>query len=717
MECLGSSFEGVWFTCGTVLAQCACSVPYPTTSTRRRPQRPVTRRGSAQPPDAVRRRYRAWIVGAATVVLLLLGLHWAREREPANDSARQPRPADETSKHERSAADVAHVPGRQSVTRSAVEPSITLRAGPARISGSVVDAEGGPIIGALLTLRSPKGAEPLASAVSDAEGQWELNGPEGEAVLFTRAEAYADVFSKVVAPSAGLTIVLARASSIHGRVIDEAAEPVVGVNVLVRSASNPNEPIHMLPSDAAGRFRVPGLLGGNYEVSASSAQWASAAALVSVDVGTNSDEIVLVVRAATRVSVVIGAGGEPCRETYVSLTGPSGEQTRFSDSGNVTFDGIWPGQYVLAARCPGALDHEERVVVDTAPVRVERDLDKGLSVSGRVQTEQGNAVAGAVVQVRALDAQGADGSCTSDDLGEFTCSGLTAGEYDCAVELNGEPVTDVVRVSVAGRVHGVVLHARSMGNLEVSLEPGGNTQASVYVRAERIGVREGTRQGADKWLFEGLPLGSYDVYAERPDPESTQRVELEHDGEFVRVALRTPPALAIGGTLLTADGNPVIGTWVHASSAEALWGDSTASSTARVLTDDAGRFELAGLATGMYDLHAENSTGSGHQRQVAAGSRAVIVQFESGAELAAHVRDAAGEPAKVFALTFQRAGENGTVVSGRNGRWQASNLSPGTYLLTASAAGASARREVMLSAGSHMNVDLELQASNVEAAD
>ncbi len=602
-------------------------------NTQRRSSRPFSRRGWVTVLCPASRLPRVWVAVSTGAVLVICYLLWGRASETTNEATRAASASSETGKHDpRPRAKVTFSREPHSVPVLATGLTVMAPAGPAQISGSVVDAEGGPVVGALVSLRASRGTQPITSAVTDAAGQWGLSGPAGAGVLFTQAEAYAEVFTPVFAPSASLTIVLARAAGVRGRVVDETDAPVAGVPVKVRSMSNASEPSHSAQSDEDGRFSVASLFAGTYEVSVASAHWASEVATVVLDVGNSSDEVRLVLEAATSVTVSLSVGEEACGEAYVSLASPNGDRTHTSDSGRVVFEGVLPGDYELVASCSGTLEHREHLVVAKAPLHLERVLDPGLSVSGRVETQHGRRVAGKAVQLRALNRTGADSACSTDDAGEFTCSGLVAGAYDCSVEISGEPVTEVVRVLVADSpVNGVILQLKATGNIEVRLEPDEHAvQPTVYVRGDGIAAQTGARQATGTWLFEQLPLGEYEAYVHQPEPEFTTRVRLEHDGEVAVVTLTPPRALTISGNVVTPDGNPVIGVWVRAAGTEPTWGEPMATNQRSALTDDAGHFELLGLAPGTYDLSAESSSGSGHARQITAGDSSVVLRFEAG---------------------------------------------------------------------------------------
>jgi len=128
-------------------------------------------------------------------------------------------------------------PGHLPETRSVQIPFrgppliVTLRQGGARVTGTVLDASGGPIAGA--QLRATDGNEqPLALSTADAAGEFSLSVVEGGVLVVAEADGYSREMRTVRAPLGGLKIVLAPVASLVGRVLVEGTrEPIAGARV------------------------------------------------------------------------------------------------------------------------------------------------------------------------------------------------------------------------------------------------------------------------------------------------------------------------------------------------------------------------------------------------------------------------------------------------------------------------------------------------------
>ena len=131
-----------------------------------------------------------------------------------------------------------------------------------------------------------------ASATTDREGRYELRGLEpGSYQVFARAEGYLErAYGRQNASrsgtsivvqggyaTTGITIALARAGVIHGRVFDESGNGLAGVEVgLLTQRYGPTgrewSPTASALTDASGLFHVQDLSPGEYLVGAHTSQ-------------------------------------------------------------------------------------------------------------------------------------------------------------------------------------------------------------------------------------------------------------------------------------------------------------------------------------------------------------------------------------------------------------------------------------------------------------
>src|SRR6478752_2975849 len=244
---------------------------------------------------------------------------------------------------------------------------ITLERGGETVSGTVVDASGGPIPGAVVTLQ-PHGSEAPTMLVSDAHGAFSGQSAVRELDVLARAEAYSSARLAIRAPASGVTLSLAPAAAIAGKVVDaEHEQPLEDVTVVVVSADAPGDP-RTAATDAAGEFRVADLLPGTYQVVARSARWRTDVRSVELEVAVSSDPVVLRARASATLTGSVLVAGEPCDDGSVELRAGGHTEYQAAVNGLVHFEGLSPGKVKALVRCQGALSREDVITVGAEPL-------------------------------------------------------------------------------------------------------------------------------------------------------------------------------------------------------------------------------------------------------------------------------------------------------------------------------------------------------------
>jgi hypothetical protein len=437
-----------------------------------------------------------------------------------------------------------------------------------------------------------------------------------------------------------VTLVLAPGGEIVGRVVDAASdEPAPGV---VLTASSPHADTQMpgaAVSDAEGEFRILGLAGGGwYQVNAKSDQWRGDEQWVNLGVGQSSEPLVLRVRAATLLTGSVKRAGEPCPEAMVTASGPAADAAYSSETGAVRLEGLLPGSYRINVYCSQALPYSEEIEVGSSPVVREWDVESGLSVSGKVEGPSGTPEPNVVVSITPVG-EAADrppSNCTTDGDGQFTCAGLLPGDHDCFVADTSS--SDVVHVSLenGSSPPPVLLRTRPSGVIRVSVasDRGENDRAfKVFARGGDGFAMEGTPRD-ERFVFERVPLGRYEVYADLPSPRAPIMANLLRAGEVVDVEVMAVRKMSIDGRAVDERGGVVAEAWVSVSPTDAV--ARTPSATyPPTLTDEYGVFTVAGLAPGDFDLQVRTSSGEGERRAVAAGSTGVVIRVHQQSELTA----------------------------------------------------------------------------------
>jgi hypothetical protein len=135
---------------------------------------------------------------------------------------------------------------------------LVLSPGGERVSGSVVDASGGVIAGALVGAVSAQGER--AVALADGLGNFTLDVTAGAQDLQVTAEGYSTIQRQIQAPVEGLKLALVAEASITGRVVAEGTlAPVGDVTVSAWSPDGPSTGARAERSAEDGTFRLKGL--------------------------------------------------------------------------------------------------------------------------------------------------------------------------------------------------------------------------------------------------------------------------------------------------------------------------------------------------------------------------------------------------------------------------------------------------------------------------
>lgn len=477
----------------------------------------------------------------------------------------------------------------------------------ARVSGSVVDASGGSIIGARVSASDARGVL-VAEGSTDVAGQFRLVVAPGLARITARADGYSEHVQPIEAPLEGLRLVLAPESAIAGRVVVEGTEqPVAGALVTAVNQDGPPTEPRAARTLSDGTFRVTGLLAGRHSIVAVAQQWRGEPQDISVGVGETIEALELGVRAATPVRGVVQVGGASCPRGGVFLQGDINLYSGVAPDGSVVFDGVPPGPYTVDVRCIGAFVHNEPLDVGSEPLTRTWDLDAGLALRGSARTAADAPLAEAPIEVVAVgEPVGRAGtSCITDEQGEFSCSGLEPGDYDCVIGSGVPSRSDSVRVAVsADGTPRVVLRAYAEGSIRVRVEGSTDLElrslAVVARSPEQLLVAE---PRGSELVFEPVRLGAYEIALDSEEPGSGRRVELTQPGEVAHLNLSLPASQTISGRVVDEAGQGVPDAWVTVAGTSPF---AQLRPSTPVLTDADGGFAIPGLLPARYQLTASS---------------------------------------------------------------------------------------------------------------
>ncbi|MBN1476689.1 carboxypeptidase regulatory-like domain-containing protein [Candidatus Sumerlaeota bacterium] len=303
---------------------------------------------------------------------------------------------------------------------------VTLRLSPGvAIAGRVVDTEGTPLAEAQVTCVAMDRSRPAFRQVVTSEaGSFEITGlDERSHTLSASAMGFDQTSLDVTAPTASVELVLERAGVLVGRVIEEyTGDPVVAFEVSARRQGRRGggpgggpgggfgggaAPIEREFNDPEGRFEIEGVVAGEWSMTVTSPGYATAmAGNIEVSNATRTEEVVItMVRGGILRGQVVTATQppEPIAGALVSERGsraqpffggggfrPPGRgqapQHLTDEEGRFTMLDLSPGEHTIEATAPGYLEATARAVIPSGGEAEELTLvlRQGGTVVGRV---------------------------------------------------------------------------------------------------------------------------------------------------------------------------------------------------------------------------------------------------------------------------------------------------------------------------------------------
>lgn len=283
-------------------------------------------------------------------------------------------------------------------------------------------------------------------------------------------------------------------------------------------------------------------------------------------------------------------------------------------------------------------------------------LDPGARVTGAALGAGGTPAAGVLIEVLPVGphAERGGASCVTDEDGRFSCLGLKPGDYD--VQAAGVPPrTDAVRVQLSFESSpDVTLRMHPLGALHVRMLGGeGFDPRTFSVIASRPNQSPlwGELRG-EAFVFDPVPLGSYEVLCDSVPGASAQRVTLTRDREIATISLALPELQSLEGRVIDDAGQAVPDVWVRAARVQKF---TFAEPTEAALTEGDGGFVLDGLVPGAYTLVVSGGEGEGRLDGVASGSTNVVVPIQRFGSLSGSLHDVAGARVPDFVVIYPTA--------------------------------------------------------------
>ncbi len=372
--------------------------------------------------------------------------------------------------------------------------SLLLPAG-ATVEGRVLGADGRPVAEAAVAVVEASQTDFPSfghlRAATDGDGEYRIEGvPPGAHTLEARAEGYRRAVRDVqVTPETrGADFQLDRGPEVSGRAVDDAGNPIAGVDVLLMAGRFSMDAPHAL-TGADGAFRFAGVQDGTYQLRARKDDYAADPKGMTVTVA-GAPVAGLEVRLSGGGTITGRLTGlEQAQLSRVRVSAGSALNT-----GQVDVEGTYrivhlpPGPWQVTAVVPDTSLHAEghaTLEPGMAEARLDLQFGGGHALTGSV-LRNGEPLAGAALQLSGAGTASWQ-AATTDHQGSFRFGGLENGSYHLdvsapsgalhreEVEISGDRAirVELRTASLAGKVVDA-LDGSPLAGARVSLQNAGD---------------------------------------------------------------------------------------------------------------------------------------------------------------------------------------------------------------------------------------------------
>jgi len=585
------------------------------------------------------------------------------------------------------------------------------------IEGVLHDDKGAPIVGAhvlVSTGDSARGTSGTADTVTDEAGVFRFPlvapGTVKAAVIEhddwgRRESSRSDVILPRGAVKAGATlkwdIELARGVGVRGVVVEKSTgAPVPNARIkLMRNAPGTRnyQASRYTTTNAEGKFAVNHLLEGSYALDVRGkwhiraiSQWMQPNQKMVTDFlidGVNSPEDVRVeVGGSGRVEGhIAGSENESFKNTWIQVPElQNAINTQADDTGFYVFENLPAGETIKLKSWQPVAESEPFTLETGETKTVDLESSGPPQFTGTIVGSNGDPVAGAYVKAAAASQATSEfgnmlssrswNSATTDAEGKFSIrlQGWQLQQYasqkwmiaavsykyplqiksDISVPKEGQTVEVRLVLEPGGSISGVVeFEGRGvLPNARVNVSPKYADKAE-KLREPRVG-RYVYTDLAGHFVVEGIGKGEWSVTTTHPDGKAEVRVATAGD---TGVRLTIKPTLSLAGVVIDEDGKPLASV-----SIAAIIPNGQKEQRRKATTDTSGRFRIAHLDAGDYELEASPQQNQGmyygggpqtnggfkktRTKPYPAGTESIVVEVEPGNKISGRVLDPMGKP-------------------------------------------------------------------------
>ncbi len=570
--------------------------------------------------------------------------------------------------------------------------NFAMRLLPGSITGQVTDAmTAAPVSGATVSYLS---GGVTVTATADSHGNYTLsNVPPGSYVVTVAATGYSSQSQTLTVTSNVATVgnfaLAPQPGSIAGQVTDSSSgRGISGATVTFTVGSVTTS----ATTDGNGNYLFSNVTEGSYSLTASAPGYVSQTASVAVAAGaavTHNFALPLIPGTiiGTVTDAATGAGIAGATVSY-TLTGTT--TTATSDgNGNYTLTNVPPGTYTLTASAAGYSSQSQAVTVATNATTTQNFSLVVLpgAITGAVKDSQtGAGIGGAIVS---YIAGGITTSVLADPGGHYTLANVPPGTYTvtatatgygsqsqvATVTTNATTAQDFSLVPQDGSITGRVTDATTSAPI-----PGATL--SLVVGGTPISA---TADASGNYTLSNIRTGTYTVTASASSYGSQSRqVTVTPGGTAAQDFPLTPLPGSISGRVTDAvTGAPTSGATVSYT---------TGGITTTATTDATGSYSLSSVPPGSYSVTAAATGYNSQSQTVLVSSNTAANQNFSLAPLPGSISgrltdNLTSMPVGGATVSYAVSGVTTTVTADTNGNYAISNLTEGSYSLTAAAGG------------------------------
>jgi protocatechuate 3,4-dioxygenase beta subunit len=619
--------------------------------------------------------------------------------------------------------------------------------GGVRVRGSIRDATGGVVVGALVMQVRADAGQARARTLSNSEGEFELAAAAGPVMLMASAEGYASTRRAVGAPATDVTLTLTPEARIKGVVLERKSQrPLAGVVVEAEGASSEvSAEFASVHSDDEGRFLFTGLPPGNYRLQGASDEFRVTPAVdVSLALTDVLPDVVLEAEASHALQgELLMRDGKRCASWgRVSLaaehitfgsdrpTSLVEAMARVPPGELVRLRGIRPGSYRVRAACGNypLADGPTQLEVTDAPLTMVRwHFEDAARVLVRARDASGKAIRELPLQLAQKDTPGQpiSGAETNvEGLAEF--EGVQPGDYVVqAPLLHGQPAVEVRIPKQQKEVNAeLVVKGSTTLRVHVVTERGVPFATGTVIVEEHLSPEEAKQRppnaqqalalGDGVYEFHPIAAGAYNVTVldDLNPPVRGLGAGAEEHGPNIVLRAGEPLEIKLTyggydaqlhGRVVDAQGAGVANAWVEATAVGRKAMYLPPATKPRVYTDEEGKFTIESVRRdASYDLQVGGPDGSGAAQANVSPSQQPKIVLPLSARLSGTLTDPEGKALPEFAVqvdSLDSGSSRAVMFRGTKGKWTVQGIAPGRVVLHAGTPAKRVRETLTLAPG------------------